>query len=240
MKTIALSFTFLITLLHFAYADRSFYYDAVGRLTLVSYDTGEGVRYAYDDADNVTSVNAVQVPVAPSDLTVDRQSDFFALVNWQDRSDDETGYRVFRRRADGLKWEQIAVLAANATAFGDVSLNPGIEYVYRVAAVGNDGDSAYSQTASTARLAFDSILVDTHAPAGSEPVQIVAVFNTKAGTVYRLQRATDLIQQNWADAPFALQRDIPLQNRTLPGTGQPVTLYFNDGVEVEYFRLQED
>lgn len=128
---------------------QTWFYDAAGRLVRVAYSEGGGIRYDYDDADNMTSVARINLPAAPSDLTATRVSGSSVQLSWQDRSGIEQGYTVMRRLASNYQWQVIANLGSGATSYIDNALDPAADYVYRVAAVGSAGSSAYSEEAAS-------------------------------------------------------------------------------------------
>src|SRR5439155_856215 len=50
-------------------------------------------------------------------------------LDWVDRSNNESGFRVFRY--DGVGWSQIAMVAANQTTYtDDLGLAPATQYAY--------------------------------------------------------------------------------------------------------------
>ena len=129
---------------------QSYFYDQAGRLIQVAYPQGTGIRYVYDDADNLTTVSSVSLPVAPSGLLVERLSTTSARVTWQ-FGDGATGFAIMRRRSDNYLWEQVGTVSGSARTFLDTTLNASTDYVYRVSAQGANGQSAYSEEAGPAR-----------------------------------------------------------------------------------------
>lgn len=123
---------------------QSFYYDDAGRLSQVAYRNGNGIRYQYDDADNMTAVTPLELPPAPILVNVVQVSPTTARLVWRDDSDREGSFLIMRRRSDDLGWETIAVVGANVTSFLDGNLDPDTDYVYRIVAQGDQGLSAYS------------------------------------------------------------------------------------------------
>jgi YD repeat-containing protein len=128
---------------------QTYYYDNAGRLTSVVYPQGNAIGYLYDASDNLTSVISLSLPSAPASLTVNRLSGTSAVLRWQDTSSNEIEFVVFRKRAGTNSWETIATIAAGTTQYTDNSLDPSIHYIYRIAARGSAGLSAYSNEEST-------------------------------------------------------------------------------------------
>ncbi len=127
---------------------QSYFYDDAGRLVQVAYPQGSGVRYTYDDADNMTAVTPLNLPPAPVLVSVTRTAPGSAELLWQDTSNRETGYLIQRRSEDNLIWETVATVGANTTTFTDTGLDADADYVYRIVAQGGGGFSAYSSELS--------------------------------------------------------------------------------------------
>jgi hypothetical protein len=87
-------------------------------------------------------------PAAPTNLTdsLSNAQPFFQFdLLWEDRSDDETCFVVEADVTVGAKFEVIAVLPANTSAFHDPGpYGQGKSVVYRVYAASNTARSAYS------------------------------------------------------------------------------------------------
>lgn len=155
---------------------QSYFYDDAGRLTQVAYPQGTGVRYTYDDADNLTAVTPLSLPPAPVLVSVERTSPDSAELVWQDNSNQETGFLIQRRSADNLIWETVATVAANTTSYTDTGLDPNADYVYRIVAQAGGALSAYSEefspgaagpAGSSVSLSIDSLGANTTETQGS-------------------------------------------------------------------------
>jgi hypothetical protein len=90
-------------------------------------------------------------PAAPSKLASEALSAVAAEITWEDQSDDETGFVVERRPADG-RFSFVTSIPANTTAFVDAELSPGEAYEYRIKALNNYGESVYSNASSVTAL----------------------------------------------------------------------------------------
>ena len=98
-------------------------------------------------------------PQAPTGLTVTPEAGKITL-RWQDNSDDETGFTVYRREVseaapvDVLElrttqakaFEELGKVAANITQFEDTTPLPSTFYRYRVAANNENGASPFAVT----------------------------------------------------------------------------------------------
>jgi len=65
-------------------------------------------------------------PVATSNTTID--------LSWQDNSNDESGFEIWRRNGDGTAWVKYTVVSANVRIFNDKNLSPATLYSYKIRA----------------------------------------------------------------------------------------------------------
>jgi hypothetical protein len=77
-------------------------------------------------------------PPPPGDLTITETTENSISLKWRDRSTNETGFRVERRRP-GDVWSTVKLLGAHEgtgwmPVWQDVGLSPDTEYCYRVQA----------------------------------------------------------------------------------------------------------
>jgi hypothetical protein len=87
-------------------------------------------------------------PDAPSGLSAAATSATTADLEWDDGSDNETGFELERKSGPGNNWKLAAGLSANAEAFADTGLNPNKSYTYRIRACNSAGCSDYSNEAA--------------------------------------------------------------------------------------------
>jgi hypothetical protein len=76
----------------------------------------------------------VSVPAAPTGMHADQQGQTSILVRWDDKSNNETSFRVERALASGGPWTIVATLAANIEQYLDTGLTRDTRYYYRVSA----------------------------------------------------------------------------------------------------------
>ncbi len=127
------------------------------KLTLEQYQTRAARWYAagadgvhlFNETDRkvmsvLGSVKPTVTPTAPADVRTTDVSPAHLRVEWNDVANDETGYRIWRRRLtpDGPRpWHLAGEVPANATHFDDGGLNHETEYEHKVAAFGPAGES---------------------------------------------------------------------------------------------------
>lgn len=86
------------------------------------------------------------------------------VLSWTDNADDETGFRLERSHDGGESWLLLAFMDADVESHVDLSVPPG-SVVYRLAAVNDFGQSAYSVS--------ESIVVEAEAVPGAPGELIV-------------------------------------------------------------------
>ncbi|MFM8395876.1 MAG: fibronectin type III domain-containing protein, partial [Acidobacteriota bacterium] len=88
-------------------------------------------------------------PAAPTRLTATVRGSSEIILNWQDNSNEESGYRIYRRRGNDDGWARLLTVGANLTSLRVEGLNPGMVYYFAISAVGRKGESALSNEVST-------------------------------------------------------------------------------------------
>ena len=85
-------------------------------------------------------------PAAPSGLAATVRSASRIDLSWTDNSDNETGFRLERKRGTEA-YSELASPGANVTAHSDGTVEPDTTYTYRILAFNGAGNSAYSNEA---------------------------------------------------------------------------------------------
>lgn len=106
------------------------------------------VHISQADGRRIQDALTVGVPPSPpSGLTATPLAGGRALLEWQDNSVDETGFRL-ERRLEGGSFQRVTTVGENVTRFEDSGLEIGRTYAYRVRAQNAAGASAFSNLAS--------------------------------------------------------------------------------------------
>ena len=71
------------------------------------------------------------------------------VLHWFDASDNEGGFKV-ERSSNGIDFQQVAVLGAEATNYVDNDAAAATRYYYRVRAFNGRGNSKFSETRDVA------------------------------------------------------------------------------------------
>jgi hypothetical protein len=103
-------------------------------------DGAAGFLVEYEPAPPVTGLPSLPHP--PGNLTATLASLTQINLRWEDRSDNEEGFEVFRLLPNDY-WLLIARLPSNTTAFVDTTVAPLTTYIYRVRAYNRRGPSAW-------------------------------------------------------------------------------------------------
>lgn len=83
-------------------------------------------------------------PAVPSGLTATGASTSVVNLAWTDASSNETGFEVYRSNNGNAAYFLLATVPANTQAFADTGLFANSVYYYKVKALGEGGNSAFS------------------------------------------------------------------------------------------------
>jgi hypothetical protein len=133
--------------------------------------SGTGTCTVTMDADKTvtaTFTSTVRPPAAPNQLRVRAVSSRRVDLSWNDRSNNEDGFRIYRNGS------LIATVGANTTSYSDTTVRPRTRYCYQVAAYNAAGEARSSRVCTTTPQSFQlgtlmvaGILIGT-APNGIE------------------------------------------------------------------------
>ena len=102
----------------------------------------------YSSYSNMISQKTKDVaPIAPSNLYVSSFSTNTITLSWNDNSNNETGFEIWRS-LNGYSFSKIKNLGANTTTYTDLGLSPDTTYYYKVRAYNDVGNSNYSNIIS--------------------------------------------------------------------------------------------
>ncbi len=107
----------------------------------------------FSSAVTVTTQNGLSVPAAPTSFFSNGSSTGSVILNWNDRSTNETGFEVYRSISSGSGYKLITILPPSATSnpqtYTDNNLVANKTYYYKMRAVNTSGGSAYTPEVST-------------------------------------------------------------------------------------------
>lgn len=99
------------------------------------------------------------LPAAPSGVTAVPYTGQYIAVSWTDNSTIEHSFRIERKIGSG-SFTTLTTVPANRYASFDPNVQDGVEYTYRLVAIGPSGESTYSNEAS-------AVMVGTPPPPAS-------------------------------------------------------------------------
>ena len=90
------------------------------------------------------------LPEAPTNLNAEAVSHTQINLSWQDNSDNEDGFDIYRNPDDfgNFGYVYIDSVASDEVTYSDIELRPSTLYYYQVVAFNSGGFSDYSQEAS--------------------------------------------------------------------------------------------
>lgn len=118
--------------------------DSNGSVSIVL-SNGGASNYAYLNAmvikGGVMPDNSA--PFSPSGLTATNDQSKFIRLSWNDRSDNETGFQIYRKIVGEVNYSLIATLNANVTDYKDSSVIGMTQYSYLIRAYNLFGNSDF-------------------------------------------------------------------------------------------------
>lgn len=149
----------------------------------------QGIRHSFSSEYTATvslTTPAVQPPAAPSGLVIASQGQDHVVLQWNDSSANETGFRV-ERTTNGGGWETLVELGQEVFNYTDNQVTELASYEYRVIGFNDGGSSPSSNVVST--------IIDFVHPTGlvatalsSERIDVTWQDNSSAEGNYRLER----------------------------------------------------
>lgn len=139
-------------------ATASFEYDALGRLTRISYSDGKRVMYRLDAAGNRTQVASGTLPGVPASITVPSGSTSGSYtISWGAAAGAVTSYQLYEATSTSFSGQQLVHAGAGRSAA--ISGRGNGTYYYRVRACFDTECSAY-------RTGSNGVTVTLAAPPG--------------------------------------------------------------------------
>lgn len=83
-------------------------------------------------------------PAMPSNLLADPQAFNKVQLTWQDNSNDETGFEIYRKSAGDAIYQMITLAPSNANAYTDTLVKGSTTYSYKIQAVNTNGASGFN------------------------------------------------------------------------------------------------
>jgi len=163
-------------------------------------------------------------PGTPKNLSAAAVSSTLISLNWEDTSNNETGFEI-ESSPDGQVFTKIGDTVANATSFENTGLKPNTTYYYRIRAVNSAGQSPYSNTADATTK--KSPVTPPSAPTGlaasavsSSQINLKWTDASDNETGFEIERSLD-------GKTFTKLTDVAANSGSYENTGlQPETKYY--------------
>lgn len=110
-------------------------------------NSSDNVRSMNNTADTVSAFRTLgdlKQASAPERLSAWTSASQTVVLHWYDKAENEMGYKV-ERSVNGIEFEQVAMLGANATRYVDEDAGNASRYYYRVRAFNGRGNTRYTE-----------------------------------------------------------------------------------------------
>jgi len=110
---------------------------------------------------NIATTIIPPPPEAPINLKATGISYNQINLSWEDKSNNETGFKIERAPGTSTSFQQIDIVSSNVMSYVDTGLQESTTYSYRIRAYNAGGNSNYSNiaTASTTERTYDWSLI---------------------------------------------------------------------------------
>ena len=146
---------------------------------------------------NEVAISTILPPSAPSNLRVTLTSGTIASLTWTDNSNNESGFRIWRRVGGSGVFSDIGTVGQNVISQLDIGLATATTYTYRITSFNSAGESASSNE-------FSVITPESQSSPPPAPTGLTAIAD-----------APNRVRLNWVDisdneSGFRIRRRIGL------------------------------
>jgi len=163
----------------------------------------------YSNTVEVTTIDGITAPAAPSELMADNITSNNATLKWSDNSNNETGF-VIESSTNNSDFTIIHTTQENTTQYLAAGLEPGTDYYFRIYAQNGGGPSNYSNSLivhTQSEMDIQLPFYGTHwqipgkieAEHFDEGGQSIAYHDRSTGNVYGKFRESDVDIENTSD-----------------------------------------
>ncbi len=142
---------------------------------------------AYSNEKGATTPNSL--PAEPSGLLITSLLTDKVILSWTDNSDNESGFKVQRKKGADGTYADIRTTAANVTAYTDKDgdLTDGTFYLYQVCSTNSAGDSLFSNEVG-GMTALNKPTAAKATAISSSQIDLAWVDNSSSETGYKIER----------------------------------------------------
>jgi len=109
---------------------------------VINMNRAAGASYGYINALVIEGYQATAIPSTPTDLVATPVDNSSIAINWQDNTNLETAYEVWRSTVSGSGFSLTSTLPLGSTSYTDNSVQKGVTYYYKVRANLSDGSQS--------------------------------------------------------------------------------------------------
>ncbi len=121
----------------------------------ISVDKEAGSTFAFIGALVIESYNASSSPSAPGNLFSSKKTKTSITLNWDDLSDSESGFEVYRSSTQNGTYSLVSTLPASSITYTNTGLISNTQYWYKVRAIKADGgNSAFSAILGVSTISY--------------------------------------------------------------------------------------
>lgn len=157
-------------------------------------------------------------PNKPVNLVLQKLSDSEVILFWDDSSDNEDGFQIWRKESGG-QYKLIKALSENATSYRDFGLSPFVNYFYKIRSYNGYGFSAFSNEISSTGGETGEAPSNLQAEAlGASAIRLTWIDNSSVENGFKIERK-QVSEDSWSTAGFVgpnVQEYIDANN-LLPG-----------------------
>ncbi|WP_169513403.1 fibronectin type III domain-containing protein [Flexithrix dorotheae] len=149
--------------------------DSVGEV-LINVQKASTASYGYINALIIQAYEDDGLPFMPSDLIAKTLSKSALELNWEDNSDNETGFEIWKSNTLNGNYNMVATVGVDVTSFTDSLLETGSAHYYKVRAINAIGESDFSNISEGRTLVFAVYMNFNETDPAAEPWNNTSAF----------------------------------------------------------------
>ena len=114
----------------------------------------------FSDFTNIATASTLDlppIPEAPSNLQASASSYYEIQLNWEDNSNNEWGFKLYRSTNMNGPFSEVMTTSYNTNQYADQNLTPDTDYYYKLISFNGGGESNFSNIASARTYSLPDI-----------------------------------------------------------------------------------